>query len=54
MVKSHFLGNEGSDKIKKSKLFNIVYFISALKLALGAIRDRLRFIKPYCKRDVMV
>ena len=59
MVKSQFLGNEGSDygsviKLKKVGYLIIVYFILAMRLALGAIRDRLKFIKPYCKKDVMV
>ena len=59
MVKSHFLSNEGSEygsviKFKKVSYLIIVYFILAMRLALGTIRDRLKFIKPYCKKDVMV
>ena len=59
MVKSHFLSNEGSEygsimKFKKVSYLIVVYFILAMRLALGAICDRLKFIKPYCKRDVMV
>ena len=57
MVKSHFLGNEGSDyghygsviKFKK-----VLSYLTAMRLALGAIRDMLKFIEPYCKKDVMV
>ena len=59
MVKSHFLSNEGSEygsviKFKKVSYLIIVYFILAMRLALGTILDRLKFIKPYCKKDVMV
>ena len=59
MVKSHFLSNKGSEygsviKLKKVSYLIIVYFILAMRLALGTICDRLKFIKPYCKKDVMV
>ena len=54
MVNSHFLGNADSNYGSVIKKYIISHYILTMVLPLRAVRDRLKFIEPYGKKDVMV